>query len=161
MMLLVDAARDVGVVAGAMVAVGGAITLIWTRVVRPMWRIWLETVERTKRLLEIAESELGNGGGVREQVGDLSGRLDDLDQAVEDAIAVNREHMHSSGSLLFDVSNTLADMARQLEQHIEDADLHMRRTVYSTQQRDQVRRMRAQRQQHLDEEGPGADDDRP
>ena len=161
LLILVETARDIGVIAGAFVACVTALGLAYTRLIRPAWRLWIDTVNRTKRLLEIAEAELtaNAGSSMRDRVAHVAVRLDDLDQAVEDAIAVNREHMHSSGSLLFDVSTTLADMARQLDEHTRDADVHMRKTIYSPKQRDEVRRMRDQRQHLTDQQHDQETDD--
>lgn len=140
---MIDAIRDIGVVAGAVVGVGTAVTLLTTRVVRPIWRIWLETVERVKRLTELAEAELlpNHGSSMRDKLDEAEARTEQIETRLTEMTAVAREHIDTSSSLLFDVSTSIGDLNRQMEQHIADSEVHMRRQVWTDNQRQQARQL--------------------
>ena len=134
---------DAGVSAGAVVAIATAATLLFTKVVRPIWRGWTETVERIRVLHELTEVELRPNGGssIRDRVAATDTKVDDMADDLADSIAVAKHHIEASSSALFDISTAMGDLNRQLQQHVNDGDVHMRRNVYSAEEREVARQM--------------------
>lgn len=126
-----DLFQQVGIGAGAIAAAITATTLVFTRVIRPAYRLWRITVERTAIIATIVEREMGNGGGMRADVARMNTSF--------------QQHIDDSQQLL-------AGIDQKLDAHVADEGVHMRREIWDQVQRDAIRQLMDRADDALDDE---------